>query len=381
MFKSEESRECLKKMIGWKDHYDLTEIPALNPDLKVSETGEFYQEKHPALRLDLIKSTLPSNRDLEEYLEEVEDSAITELLREIVTMKQMDKVGKEIVANDIIVNSEGFRDKKIINEGRFVGVRFRLEHEIGIKATINRLALQLTNAQNPLKIYVYHSHREEPLKEIDFVSTKLNSFNWMEVALDLMADDKELSGGSFFIGYYQDDLIGQAIQYDKLNWKTGFCGTCDGGSALRRYTSVSRHCNMRSFYVPANSLDSNRKMFDPDSIIESDTTNWGFNFNVSIKCDLTNFWCDNRLSLVNALGLRVTYKILKDISYSTQINHIEEQLKMMIIRDLEGDKETNYINIADQYQKALKAVKFDHSAINSVCLPCSVNSGVRYGVV
>lgn len=381
MFNSPVTRECLSKLIGWKDHYDLTEIGATPADMKISETGEFYQEKHPAMRLDLIQSSLPPNRDLFEYLEETEDSAITEVLNDIVIAKQMAKTSKEVVANDIIYNTEGWITNTIINESRFVGIRFRPVHQIGLKAVINRLALQMTDAQTNLDIYLYHSHKAEPIDIFQYTTTQGGQFNWKEVDWDLMADDVDLSGGSFYIGYYQDDIAGQAVKYDKLNWRTGYCGTCDGGVNQTRFTSIAKYVNMQSFYVASANLDPAKNMFDPESIIETDTTNWGFNFNVSVKCDLSNFWCDNRTSLRTALGLRVVYKILKDISFSNQINHVEEQLKMMIIRDLEGDSETRYINIADQYEKALKALKFDHSSINSICLPCSVNSGVTYGVM
>ena len=150
-----------------------------------------------------------------------------------------------------------------------------------------------------------------------------------------MADDADLSGGTFYLGYYQDDLVGQAIEYKKLNWLTGFCATCDGGISQKRYNSISKHVNMRSFYVPSANLDPAREMFSPEAVIEKDTTNWGFNFNISINCDLTNFWCDNRHALKKLLSLKVTQKVFEGIMFSQQINSVEEGLKMMVIRALE----------------------------------------------
>lgn len=378
MFESVKARQCLDHLIGWKDHYDLTEVPALNADLKKSESGEFFQEKHPALRLDLIKATLPENRDLQEYLQEIKDASITEALNDVCNIKEINKVGKELVANDIIYNQGGWVNDLIINESRFVGIRFTPQLEIGLKAMINRLALQFTQAQAGLKLYLYHSHKAEAIAEITFTSTVGNQFNWIEVNQELFADDKDLSGGEYFLGYYQDDIAGNAIEYTALNWKNGYCNSCDGGTASAKFNKVARYVKMQGFYVPNGSLDADRKMFDPDAIIENDKSNFGFNFNISVKCDLTNFWCDNRMTLRNLIGLKVVHKILKDISYSQQINHVEEQLKMMIIRDLEGDKETNYVNIPQQYERALKAIKFNHSSISKICIPCDVNSGVKY---
>ena len=139
---------------------------------------------------------------------------------------------------------------------------------------------------------------------------------------------------------------------------------------------------MQPFYVPNTSLPANKDfMFDPEALIEIDDNNWGFNFNVGVECDLTRFWCDNRKTLKSVLVLKVVIKILKMMQFSQQLNHVEEQLKMMIIRDLEGDKETNYINIYTRYNRAVKAVNFNNSSISKVCLPCDRNSGVSYGMV
>lgn len=382
MYNVEKAKECLKGLIGWRDHYDQQEVPQLSTELTESETGEYYQDLHPALRLDLISATLPRNRDLEDYLGEVEEGAITEILNDMTVKRQLDRTAKTLVANDIIYNSEGWVNDLIINESRFVGVRFRLALDIGLKAIVRRLALQFTQAQTNLTLYLYHSHKAQYLAKIDYTTATGGSFQWIEVNQDLHAYDETLSGGSFFLGYYQDDIAGQAIRYKKLDWRDGYCNSCDGGINQQRYTSVSEYVNMQPFYVPNGSLAANKDfMFDPDSIIETDTNNWGFNFNISINCDLTRFWCDNRMSLKNILGLKVTMRILKMMQYSQQINHIEEQLKMYIIRDLEGDKETNYVNIYKRYSMALKAVIFDHSSISKVCLPCDRNSGVTYGMV
>lgn len=379
MFDNTRAKECLKGLIGWKDHYDTGKIPPLSADLKTSETGEYYQEKHPALRLDLIKATLPENRDLEEFLQETEDAAITEILNDLLEKKAVTRTAKTIAANDIIYNSEGWANDLILNESRFVGVRFRVKHSIGLKAVINRLALQFNQAQNGLELYLFHSHKAKFLAKIQYNTTQGGQFNWIEVNQALYADDQDLSGGSYYLGYYQDDITGQAVQYKKLDWANGYCGTCDGGVAQARYLSVAKYVQMQPFYVPNQSLPANNDdMFNPEDIIQTNDNNWGFNFNISINCDLTNFWCDNRRSLKNVLAQRVTIKILRTIQFSQQINYVEEQLKTMIIRDLEGDKETKYINLFQKYERAVKALNFDMSSINKDCLPCDRNSGVSY---
>ena len=52
----------LKKVLGWRNFWDLTEIPALGSPLNDTESGEYYQDFSGALRLDYISALLPPNR-------------------------------------------------------------------------------------------------------------------------------------------------------------------------------------------------------------------------------------------------------------------------------------------------------------------------------
>ena len=381
MFRTAESRTCIKPTIGWKDHYDTMEIAELSADLKESESGMYYQEIHPALRLDNICATLPSNRSLEEYLNEMEDAAITEMLHDVQEKKEIAEVSKELVNNDVIYNSFGWINDTIINEGRFVGIRFKVKFDIGLSAVLNRIAVQMTQAQTGLKIYLYHSHKASILKELNYTTTQGGEFKWMNTDFVLHADDADLSGGFYYLGYYQDDVTGNAIQYKKLDWSKGYCRSCDGGVRQKRYNSISKHLEMNSIYVPGPSLNAGREMFDPEAVMEVSDNNWGFNFNISVKCDLTNFICDNRLLLKKALGLKVAEKIMRSMLFSNQINKIEEQLKIQIIREIEGDRETRHQSIPRQYEKAIEQLHFNTSRINSVCLPCERKSGISYDVM
>ncbi len=379
MFNSTKARDCLKQLIGWKNHHNLIDIPALDPDLNVSETGEYYQEKHPAIKLDTIKAVIPRDKNLSEFLGETVEAAITEMLNELSEQKKIKHVGKEVLANDVIFGNGGWIANTILNESRFVGVRFLPNMSIGLKAQINRFALQATSAQTDLKIYLYHSNKTEPLNIFLHNSTVGGQFNWERVDWELFADDENLSGGEFFVGYYQDDLSGNAIKYDKLNWSTGMCQVCNGANKEDTYKGLSTYVQMRSFYVPNGSLNVAREMFNPDAAICSDENNWGLNFNVSALCDITNFWCDNRRSLKQLLELKVVEKILKEIQYSKEINYIEERIKNLVIRDLEGDSQTRMRSIAEKYESALKSVRLDNGGINKTCLPPSINSGIEYG--
>ncbi|MCK5643279.1 MAG: hypothetical protein KAJ19_20895, partial [Gammaproteobacteria bacterium] len=103
---------------------------------------------------------------------------------------------------------------------------------------------------------------------------------------------------------------------------------------------------------------------------------------LSVQCDLTDFFVQNKYVFKNLLGLKVVQKVLAVMKFSQQINHIEENIKHMIIRDMEGDIDTKLVNIPTRYHRELKAVAFNTSGINSKCLGC-IDEGYApvYGVV
>jgi len=123
-------------------------------------------------------------------------------------------------------------------------------------------------------------------------------------------------------------------------------------------------------------------MFDMNDVIYCNNQSFGLNLKLTVVCDLTDFFIQNKFVFKNLLALKVVYKILNDMKFSQQINYVEENIKMMIIRDLEGDIDTKLLNIPTQYSKELKAVSFNISGINSKCLSCeNANTSPSMGVV
>ena len=96
--------------------------------------------------------------------------------------------------------------------------------------------------------------------------------------------------------------------------------------------------------------------------------------------NLSQFWIDNRLTMVNAIGKTVVLKILQMMKASSQISAIEQNVQFNIIRDLEGDRETQSVPFWQQAERSIKSTNFDQSNINSTCVPCA-RKGAIYGAV
>jgi hypothetical protein len=377
----------LKKVLGWRDFWDLTEIPTLGSPLNDTESGEYYQDFSGALRLDYIKSLLSPTRPLTTFLDTIETESITQVLNEIEAKKQIGNFGKDLAASEVVMNV-GNKVSTIVNEGRFSGVSFCVKESVGIRATINRVGLYLTTAATNLDLYLFHSSQEQVVEQFTFTSTTANSFSWSTISRNLDWDDGSITGGTWFLGYYQTDLVANlpvataAIQFNAMNWKNGYCSGCGHGANDLAYKSISNRVAMTGFYVQAANLPvSKTERFDPTVAIITNSNNHGFNFHISVTCNLTTFWNENSLTLKKVIGLKVAIKVLEMMKFSSQINNIEENVKIMIIRDLEGASDTGNTPLWQRLQMAINALNLDEGNLGKDCLPCARKPVTNYGAL
>lgn len=366
MFKAQDIASVFHDLIGWKQHYDTNEIN-LPPELTDTVSGEYYQQKHPALRLDIINATIPDGYTLEDYLKDKVRDASIEMLNDVVTARQLEKYGKSLLSESVLLNKYGWLNDKITNESRFVGFQITLNTAVGLKAIINQIGLQFSGAES-FKVYLFHTSNNVALTDFDVTADGTGKWTWTATNEDLNSFSEQYKGGSFLLGYYQDDVATNAINNTDFNFDRGACGSCNK-SYYNSWRDINAYYTVYPFYF-ANGDYAVGEMPDLNDITYTPDVSFGLNLKLSVQCDLTRFFITNKMAFVNLLGLKVTRIILRDMQYSQEINYIEENLKMMIIRDLEGDTETKRDNITQQYQKALKSINFNISGINEVCLPC-----------
>lgn len=369
MFDSTKLYQAYKNYIGFKPHFDTSEID-IDPDLSITESGEYYQDKHPALRLDYIQSTLSSNQTLDDYLADKVKIAINSIFNDIIQVRQVSQYGKTLLEQTTLLNRKSWNSDKIVNQGRMVFLQIKVLDATGLAAVINEIGLQLDGAQE-LTLHLFHSDHEDALTTFN-METINSSTAWKKVEQQLNAFSiEDYNGGVFLLAYYQNDLTTQAINYSNFNWEAGECSSCGGATAyVNAWKSLRKNFFIFPGYMAAGNFEVG-KMPNMKNAFWSSTTSWGLNLRMSVRCDLTDFFITNRFAFKNILALKVANLILKDMRFSMETNFVEDKLRDMIIREVEGDKETNYLNISQQYDRELKAVKFNIEGINTKCLGCS----------
>ena len=369
MFDSAKVFAAFETLIGWREYYDSNIIPNWTGNLGTSDSGQYYNILHPSLKLQYIKAAAIDKGDtVEDYLTRIKPDIINQMINDVITHKQLNQYNKQLLKADVIYKGEGRQTDKIINEGRFVGFRVKVANHIGIKTALKRIGLQASQTQTGLDIYIFHSSQKQPVATVSFSGNGTDSFKWQDTSQVLYYHNGDITGGVFYIGYYQDDLQGQAIRYPNLTWSNGFCKSCDGGKNARNYQKVSKFVSMCPMYVPMGDYVKG-EMFDPNSIIAVDDTNFGLNIGFQSECDLTNFWIDNKLEFVPLLGHYMAFQVLQDIVYTDRINPLEEEIKAKLYLELKGDLKNYQKGIEQRRAELLEALSVNEGSLNSVCLP------------
>lgn len=355
-------------LIGVRDHYDITEIPSLG--LTSSDSGKYIQDLHPSLRLDIIEAVKPDNISLTDFMVLTRDSAIQTLADLIMERKELYKYGQTLIDTTTLIGGNGYKRDVVVGSSKIVGLHLNIPKALGLKAIIHRVAIQ-TNANQNMSLYLYNIDTYEVTEIPYVVSASSPIFKWVDI-------DLELTGGRYYLGYYQDDLNGQAITNNSYNFISGPCSTCDK-SLSHKWQALNTYMKTSPFYINNSDAPAPGDMIDDDNVIIDNSNNYGMNFDVSFQCDVSEFLIRNKLICSRALGLIWTKELLDRIRYSTEVNAVEERMVGNIIEDVKGDRETTSRGLEREIERAIDGIEFNFSNISSPCLPCASKTNIRYG--
>jgi len=378
MFNPTIIQNCMTSLLGWRNDANTSVPQITNTALLTSDSGLFYNDFHPLLLIENIANTLPEDKTIDNYLTEKVNSGINKALTKVVLEKKLNESTKTLLNSSKLFDGIGRFQDTVISNGRFVGVELEIFPSYGAKVIIDKIGLQFTQTQTNLPIYIFHTSQLDPIKTVTATTTKANSLEWLTLSetidLSYLSETYD-SGGMFYIGYFQDDISGQAIKKE-FNFLDGPCNTCRGGAnAMKVWNERLNFVRIVPIEVANGSLNGTQ-MFDYTKRKYNATNNFGLNFGVTVQCDISQYLCEQKLILTDLIGKQVAVDILNDMKHSTRLNRIANVSQNMIIRDLEGDRETFEPGLAKRLSDSIKAVDFDFSKIDSPCLPCNKKFGI-----
>jgi hypothetical protein len=358
--------------MGW---YESTDPNIANHGLTDTDSGLYYNDFHPLLFIDNLYAIKEENKDWATYLTEKTKASIRKLINRVFIEKKMHQYTKEIFKEIRLYDGVGNIYDKLVRESRFVGFEIQLNRSNNVVLNLDYIGWQFDTTQVDKDIYIYHSSQIEPLETFKISVTKENSLEWLKISNRLKYFETTHDvGGAFYIGYYEDDFVGQAIER-KVDLSKP-CGSCNRQSVLN-YSAWSKWAKITPFYVTNGNLNGTQ-LWNPENNIYCNNTNFGLNFIMSANCDITDFICNHREMWNEVLGLQVAVDMLGEMAFSTRINRVANVSQDYILRELDGDNESSSVGMKKQLDKAIKAFDFDLSELDSPCMPCQ-KKGIRFG--
>lgn len=424
MIRIADIQDKMLHLVGWKQSYDLSDI-MLSSNLTQTESGMYFQQIHPLLTLDNLRSIAPDFQNFNwqvhdvnkayksgevvrvddslykaiqdvpaetdildseywtetnpfsEWLEEKTKASIVKLVNKFINMKLADKATKSLIENKILFDGTGRLTNKIENRNRLVGFEIDTVRSKGVTVKIDKIGLQMTEPGS-YTLYIFHSSNQEPIYTLTFEKTKANSLEWFKPKDDILLPYESANtdaGGSWYLVYKQSELPenAQAIYKDR-DWSTGPCKACSRSEFLA-YQAWSRYIEVHPFYI------SEDEEFNPETMNFTYDKNYGINLEVSAYCDLTDFIIKQRAMFQDVLSKQVAIDFLREFAYNPNVRtnrHSINASKLDILVELDGDSNSmRQSGLSYELDIALKALSISTQGLDRVCLPC-VNNGIKY---
>lgn len=424
MIRIADIQDKMLHLVGWKQSYDLSDI-MLSSNLTQTESGMYFQQIHPLLTLDNLRSIapdfqnynwqihdttkayksgevvrvddslykalqdVPAETDIlnseywaetnpfSEWLEEKTKASIVKLINKFINMKLADKATKSLIENKILFDGTGRLTNKIENRNKLVGFEIDTVRSKGVTVKIDKIGLQMTEPGS-YTLYIFHSSNPEPIYTLTFEKTKANSLEWFKPKDNILLPYESINtdaGGSWYLVYKQSELPenAQAIYKDR-DWSTGPCKACSRSEFLA-YQAWSRYIEVHPFYI------SEDEEFDPEIMNFTYDKNYGINLEVSAYCDLTDFIIKQRAMFQDVLSKQVAIDFLREFAYNPNVRtnrHSINASKLDILTELDGDSNSmRQSGLSYELDIALKALSISTQGLDRVCLPC-VNNGIKY---
>ena len=420
MIRINQIQDALLHLVGWEQSYD----PAKEIDAALTETesGLTYQQAHPMVTLDNIRSIMPEdyyyqypayNANTEygkgvkvsytnkvwesltnhnegntpaegsEYwkvydfasvwLERLTRSAIAKVVQQFLTQKSLLRESKTLLERRSLFDGAGRLNNTIANGQRLVGMEIVPAYSMGVTTKLERIGLQMTGATGRVTLYVFHSSMRDPYKVIEFdVAKGDGSMEWktlQDCYLPYMGDT-----GAWYVVYNQADLPAgmEAVNVTK-DWSREPCGTCNRGS-LEAWRALTKYMMVSPFKVNAlETFAEYPELWDIEENTYTNTHNYGINMELSVGCDLTDFIIRERAIFATVLQKQMAADVLRTLAMNPDVRVNRNQANASrenLLYEVDGNPQGRATGLGKELKEAYDALDLDTRGIDRICLTC-----------
>jgi hypothetical protein len=202
------------------------------------------------------------------------------------------------------------------------------------------------------------------------------SWQWHDFDQEFKFQDLEndLANGFYYIGYYEDDLVGQAVN-KRITLGRAPCQSCNRYNT-NAYNKYSQYVRFRTFSVSSNNVPPVGEMWDTNRMGYHVDTNWGLNFQIKTNCDISDEVVMKKEVFADMACAQLRVDILTEIAHSYRQNNISEVVKA----NARGALQPTHLGGEGEQGKLTKAI---NSAIMeiadiraNVCAPREKSKGI-----
>lgn len=442
MVRIQEIQRAMAHLVGWRQAFNPSHY--VDDAFTHSETGLYFQDAHPMLTLENIASIMPDGREvgysvwlddvqyakgekvfhnrvlyrarrknigveptpgdfngdynrdygnpdwevynpLSDYLSELTDAGIAQVVQQFITDKQLTKETRSLLERRTFFDGAGRLKAMLQNTGRLVGFEITPVRSMGVTMKIEKVGLQMFGGQGFVCLYLFHSSQPTPIKTFKVYLNATNGmFQWFDLKdcyLPYISSNNN-AGGSWYLCYNQNDLPRgmEAINMTK-DWSKEPCGTCTGYSNIEAWREITKYMQVSpcSHAAPDGFCD-NPQLWDIAETNYTNTINYGLNCEVSVACDLTDFIISQRQIFATVLQRQVAYNALRTLALNPNVRVNRNQANATrndLLYELDGNVQTRRNGLGYELEKAYQALSLDTRNLDRVCLQCN-NHGVKY---
>ena len=379
----------LLHLVGWQQGY--TGGVQIDNDLTTSQSGIYFQQVHPLMTLENIRSIAPEFTTVDgtetafsSWLQEKTKASIYKAISRFCTEKANQQAYKQLVESKELFSGTGNIYDTEAPNNKLVGFEIVPVRSRGITTKIEKIGLQFTKAGS-YKLYLFHSSSYEPIYSQVFETTKPNTFVWLAPTEEWMLRYNTVdAGGSWYLCYNQDDLPEgmEAINVAK-DWSREPCGTCNIGS-VEAWRELTKYLAISPFRVPAlQTFAEYPELWDIADNVYTNTCNYGLNVEVSVACDLTDFIIREREVFATTLQRQVAVTALRTMAMNPNVRVNRNQSNVStqgVLYELDGNPQGRENGMGMELRKAYEALDIDTRGIDRICLTCRP-VGLRYRTV
>jgi len=83
MFTPSTVQDCMKTLLGWRNSSDSDVFQITDADLLSTDSGLYYNDVHPLLRIGVIENIILETDNVETYLQNKINQGINKMLRKM----------------------------------------------------------------------------------------------------------------------------------------------------------------------------------------------------------------------------------------------------------------------------------------------------------